>query len=117
MRIAKIHIDNFRCLRSFDLTPKPGINVLVGENNTGKSSLLHALNRALGRGTPVFDLEDFFADTPNAVPASLPTIRIDLDIRPAPAADFSAAFTADFVDDIDFDPSGAPFVCLRTEAT
>src|SRR6266508_5160250 len=98
MRIAGIHIENFRCLRSFDLTPKPGINVLIGENNTGKSSLLIALERALGSGTPAFDLEDFFADAPNAPPAPLPTIRIDLELRPLPAADFSAAFTTEFVD-------------------
>jgi putative ATP-dependent endonuclease of OLD family len=117
MRIARIHIENFRCLRSFDLTPKPGVNVLIGENNTGKSSLLHALDRALGRGTPAFDLEDFFADAPNPTPASLPPIRIDLELRPAPAADFSAAFTTEFVDDIDFDSSAAPFLRFRTEAS
>lgn len=117
MRIAKIHIENFRCLRSFDLLPKPGINVLVGENNTGKSTLLHALDRALGRGTSSFEIEDFFAETPTAVPALLPIVRIDLEIRPTPAADFSAAFTTEFVDDIDFDADNVPFLNFRTEAS
>jgi putative ATP-dependent endonuclease of OLD family len=117
MRIARIHIENFRCLRSFDLTPKPGMNVLIGENNTGKSSLLIALDRALGRGTPAFDLEDFFADAPNAPSAPPPTIRIDLELRPLPAPDFSAAFTTEFVDDIDFDQNSAPFLRFRTEAS
>ncbi len=116
MRITRIHIENFRCLRRFDLIPRPGINVLIGENNTGKSNLLHALDRALGRGTPTFAIEDFFVDAPNVDPSALPTIRIDLDLRPTPTADFSAAFTTEFADEIDFDPTGAPFLCFRTEA-
>ncbi len=116
MRLARIHIENFRCLRNLDLIPKSGINLLIGENNTGKTSLLHALDRALGRGA-TFELEDFFVPAANAPPGTLPRIRIDLELRPAPAADFSAAFTAEFVDNIDFDASGAPFVCFRTEAS
>ncbi len=113
MRIAKIHIENFRCLRSFDLLPKPDINLLIGENNTGKSTLLHALSRALGRGT-IFELEDFFAV---AALTALPTIRIDLELRPTPATDFSAAFTTEFVENIDFDSAGRPLLNFRTEAS
>lgn len=116
MRLARIHIENFRCLRDFDLSPKHDINLLIGENNTGKTSLLHALDRALGRGS-TFEMDDFFIQAATAAPATLPTIRIDLELRPAPAADFSAAFTAEFVDNIDFDAAGAPFLCFRTEAS
>ncbi len=115
MRIARIHIENFRCLRAFDLVAKADINLLIGENNTGKTSLLHALDRALGRGTS-FELEDFFVQAANA-PAALPTIRIDLELRATPAPDFSVAFTTEFVDNIDFDAVGAPFLNFRTEAS
>lgn len=116
MRIARIHIENFRCLRGFEITPKSNINLLIGENNTGKSSLLHALDCALGRGT-TFELEDFFVDAANTAPAALPTIRIDLELRATPETDFSTAFTTEFVDNIDFDPVGAPFLNFRTEAS
>ena len=69
-----------------------------------------------GRGT-TFELEDFFAHAANATPAALPTIRIDLEFRATPEADFSAAFTTEFVDNIDFDSAGAPFLNFRTEAS
>src|SRR5262245_43275040 len=114
MRLARIRIENFRCFQNFDFVPKPDINLLIGENNSGKTSLLHALDRALGRGT-AFDLDDFFVPVTNTPPAALPTIRIDLEFRPTPAADFSAAFTAEFVDNIDFDAVGS-FLNFRTEA-
>lgn len=114
MRISKIHIENFRCLKTFTFSPKPGTNVLIGENNTGKSALLQALDRALGRGTPLFDLEDFFASGPNIAPQD--PIRIDLEISPAPLPNFSDAFSAEFVEEIDFKGT-SPFLTFRTEAT
>ena len=114
MRLARIRIENFRCFRSLDFIPKPDVNLLIGENNSGKTSLLHALDRALGRGI-AFDLDDFFVPATNTPSAALPTVRIDLELRPTPAADFSAGFTAEFVDNIDFDAAGA-FLNFRTEA-
>lgn len=116
MRLARVRIENFRCLRNFDLIAKPDINLLIGENNTGKTSLLQALDRALGRGVP-FEMDDFFVRAPNTAAAALPTIRIDLELRPTPAADFSVAFTAEFADNIDFDAAGLPFLNFRTEAS
>ncbi|HEX7299719.1 MAG TPA: AAA family ATPase [Solirubrobacteraceae bacterium] len=42
MRITRVHVVNFRCLR--DLTTSfEDVTVLVGANGTGKSTLLHAL--------------------------------------------------------------------------
>ena len=42
MRLARIHVVNFRCLR--DLTMSfDDVTVLVGANSTGKSTVLHAL--------------------------------------------------------------------------
>lgn len=50
MRLARIHVVNFRCLRdlamSFD-----DVTVLVGANSTGKSSVLHALAWFFGGGS------------------------------------------------------------------
>jgi ATPase subunit of ABC transporter with duplicated ATPase domains len=42
MRISRIQVSNFRCLRDFKLT-FDDVTVLVGANGTGKSSVLHAL--------------------------------------------------------------------------
>lgn len=46
MRLRRILIQNFRNLRKVEIRPT-GTVVLVGENNTGKSNLLHALRLLL----------------------------------------------------------------------
>lgn len=45
--IRKIAIRNYRLFREFDLELGPGINILVGNNDTGKSTLIEAINLAL----------------------------------------------------------------------
>ncbi len=47
MHLAAIHVKNFRNLRDFTLRLRPGLNVLLGENNIGKTNLLDALRLAL----------------------------------------------------------------------
>lgn len=49
MHLADLRIRGFRCLSECDLSPDPGINLIVGENASGKSSLLEAIY-FLGRG-------------------------------------------------------------------
>ena len=116
MRIKHVHIENFRCLQHLDVDVQTGVNLLIGENNTGKSAFLHALNQALGRGAS-FEVEDFFVEDPNAGIGALKPIRIDLELRPTPAPTFSAAFVTEFADEIDFDAAGAPYLMFRTQAS
>lgn len=49
MHIDRLRISDFRCFKQLDIRPSTGINVVVGENASGKSSLLEALF-LLGRG-------------------------------------------------------------------
>lgn len=49
MHVASVYIDGFKKLRKFTLTFNDRINVLVGDNETGKSSILEALHLALSR--------------------------------------------------------------------
>ena len=116
MRIASIRVENFRSLREFEMEPKDGTNLLVGENNSGKSALLVALERALGRATPEFDLEDFYVTTSSTNPASLPTIVIDVQIRPAVGGRLSTNFSTEFVNEITLDAAGEPALTFRTQA-
>lgn len=48
MFLQKVIIQNFRCLRELSVTLAPGLNVIVGENNSGKTAFLDAIRAALG---------------------------------------------------------------------
>lgn len=46
--IRKIEITNFRCLKSFSWEPQPGVNGLIGPGDSGKSTILDAIDYCLG---------------------------------------------------------------------
>lgn len=75
MRVARIEIENFRGIKQAKLLfPKHG--VLIGDNNTGKTTILEALDLVLGpdrlNRQPAIDEHDFFggiyAQMPDAPP-------------------------------------------------
>lgn len=48
MRITKVTIENFKCYKGkFSLPLNPGVNILVGNNEAGKSTILEAIHLAL----------------------------------------------------------------------
>ena len=49
MRIKDITIKNFRGIESVEL-PLDRLTVLIGENNSGKSSILSVIHKVLSRG-------------------------------------------------------------------
>jgi predicted ATP-dependent endonuclease of OLD family len=51
MKIAKLKISNYRLLKSFDLDVEENISLVIGKNNTGKTSLLSVLNKFLNPNT------------------------------------------------------------------
>ena len=60
-RIRKIEIQNFRSLRSFTWIPSRGINCLIGPGDSGKSTVLDAIDLCLGaRRHLQFSDADFF---------------------------------------------------------
>lgn len=76
MRVSRIKIENFRGVKNAELLlPKHG--VLIGDNNTGKTTILEALDLALGpdrlNRKPPVDEHDFFRGAyipiANAAPA------------------------------------------------
>ena len=63
MKISKIHIENFRSIKSLDLDV-PQICCVVGPNNAGKSNILLAIQRVLARdwvSVTSFDELDVYA--------------------------------------------------------
>ncbi len=58
-RIRYLEIRNFRSIRRLDWAPSNGINCLIGPGDSGKSTVLDALDLCLGmrRGTPIGDMD------------------------------------------------------------
>lgn len=48
LQIETINLTNFKCFSSLEETFKPGVNLLVGANGSGKSALLEGIVSALG---------------------------------------------------------------------
>lgn len=59
MRISNIQITNFRLLQKVSLSLEEKVTVIVGRNNSGKTSLAELFRRILNEKTPSFQLEDF----------------------------------------------------------
>src|SRR5579864_3172436 len=47
-RIRKIAIENFRCIKTLTWLPSPGLNCLIGPGDSGKSTILDAIDFCLG---------------------------------------------------------------------
>jgi len=48
MNISKVHIENFKFFKgSFKVTLNNGINILVGDNEAGKSTIIEAIHLTL----------------------------------------------------------------------
>ena len=59
MKITKVEINNFRALENFVLAIEEDLSVIIGKNNTGKTSLLSILDRFLGESKSSFEFHDF----------------------------------------------------------
>lgn len=60
-RIRKIEIKNFRGIKEFSWLPSPGLNCLIGPGDSGKSSILDAIDFCLGaRRNIQFSDADFY---------------------------------------------------------
>lgn len=59
MKLLSLKVENFRCIRKAKIDLGPGLNVLHGPNDLGKSSLAYAIRAALLLQTGSKDYEDF----------------------------------------------------------
>lgn len=69
MYLKKFVIKNFRCIKDASINFNEGVNILIGENNSGKTSILDALRVALSYGKQWRDIyvsaNDFHIDKNN----------------------------------------------------
>lgn len=59
MKLIKLQIKNFRSLNDLEVDLEEYLSIIVGKNNSGKTSLLLALERFLGGTQARFELHDF----------------------------------------------------------
>ena len=63
IKLTKIHVEGFRLLEKVDITIEEKVTVIVGRNNSGKTSLTEVLDKFLGEQAGKFRLEDFSSST------------------------------------------------------
>lgn len=80
IRIDMVRISHFRSLRNIEVELSDTC-LLVGMNNSGKTTFLRALHLALGSDRRLISLEDFFIDG-----AGLQATQILIDVRIIPVA-------------------------------
>lgn len=116
MHLQHVYIENFRNLRSVEVWLQAGLNVLVGRNNMGKSTLLLAIRHALGflsaRGDSALWLSEEDLHRGNDRESAGP-IRVSLTFT-----DLSLKQQAQFLEILDRGPDGQLSVArIHFEAT
>ena len=96
MYLAKLEIKNFRRLQNVTLEFVPGLNVLIGPNNVGKTAVVDAL-RALLAGMdypyPRFDIDDIHLPKGGTASGDIAFRYTFRDLSSDDEADFSNALT------------------------
>lgn len=91
MKIAKVSVDGYRLLHGFEMDLRDELSLVIGKNNTGKTSLLNILSAYLSGSQPNFTFEDFSVAMQRVVlatlssqvlviPSELPSISLTLTI-------------------------------------
>ncbi len=91
MFIKKVKIHNFKCYRDFEIQLNEGLNIVVGDNEAGKSTILEAINLVLTgiiSGKSVWneisqyifnkDVVDEYISSLSAIPMAPPAITIEV---------------------------------------
>jgi putative ATP-dependent endonuclease of OLD family len=91
MYLQKLHIKKFRSINEINLYFNKSVNIIIGENNAGKSAIIDALRICLSIGKQWKDIgikndEDFYIDV-NELHVPLEPIEFDLTFKIETAED------------------------------
>lgn len=59
MKLKRIEVDNFRSLKKFSINLEDDLSLVIGKNNTGKTSFLSVLQKFLTSSSNIFNFDDF----------------------------------------------------------
>ncbi|MBZ9631730.1 ATP-binding protein [Salegentibacter sp. LM13S] len=66
MKIEKISVKNYRLLKDFSMDFEDELSLVVGKNNTGKTSILTVMNKFLNSSNQMkFSFDDFNVNLKN----------------------------------------------------
>ncbi len=83
MKIQRIKIENYRLLKNISIDLEEIMSLVIGKNNTGKTSLLTVLNRFLnGSEKNKFSFDDFNIDFKNELKNLIESPKIDEKYQP-----------------------------------
>jgi len=82
MYLSKFHIRGYRSIKELDLNFNKGVNIIIGENNSGKTAIIDALRVCLSYGNQFRDIyidkdRDFYIEEENQL-NDAKEIRFDL---------------------------------------
>jgi putative ATP-dependent endonuclease of the OLD family len=126
MKLSNVRVEGFRLLESVDIAIEQSATVIVGRNNSGKTSLTEVFDKFLGEHIGAFRLEDFSAavrarfiaargmrnatnSKPEEVLATLPSISLTLTFT-YDKADADLGPLSPFI--IDLDPNCTSAIAL-----
>ena len=82
MYISRILVRNFRNFRFLDTTVEPGATCIIGENNTGKTNLVHAIRLAIDANLTSLSRQLDASDFPTNTDLHLPQqVLIALELK------------------------------------
>jgi putative ATP-dependent endonuclease of OLD family len=117
-----LRISGFRGIQNLEITFCP-MTILIGPNNSGKTTVLKALGLALGDYGRYVTEEDFYIGVDNAGVESKAD-EIVVDVRIVPLADngqranaFDTSWQAEFGDKIKAEADGKQYVAVRTKVS
>ncbi|MGR5430388.1 ATP-dependent nuclease [Vibrio astriarenae] len=113
--VNSVRISGFRGISNLEIS-LPKVAVLIGQNNAGKTSIIKALQLALGDYSRHLADEDFYIDSDDNVGSE---IIVDISIVPVDESSLRKATFADewievFGDLVQADLEGHEFVAIRT---
>lgn len=111
IRIHKVRVKNFRSLQKIETTLEE-VTLLLGANNSGKTSFLRALTIALTSDRKFISKDDLFIDKDGKTPEN--RIEVDIEINPVGNKEFSTEWAQVFGEDIQFNIQNEEFFAYKT---
>ena len=78
MYLRKLCVNNFRCIKRLEIDFHEGLNILIGENDTGKTTILDSLRLCFGFS---YEMREFYLTPDDFHSADLKTKESNIDFR------------------------------------